>query len=95
MRICSRISYSRMAIPIRSKCRRRRRQWVQPGQTLARGLAGTRSWGRSSATTRCAVFPTGNTRTYHPVQYFPELTAGLAQRGYEGLLGGWMPAVRK
>jgi hypothetical protein len=41
------------------------------------------------------VYPTGNTRTYHPAQYFPELTAEMARRRYEGLVGGWMPAVRK
>src|SRR5579885_1948932 len=38
------------------------------------------------------VFPGGNTRTYHPSQYFPELRARLKQ--YEGMLG-WMPAIRK
>lgn len=41
------------------------------------------------------VFPSGNTRTYHPIQYFPELTNKAAQQRYEGLIGGWMPAVRK
>lgn len=41
------------------------------------------------------VYPSGNTRTYHPVQYFKELTQERANRRYEGLGGGWMPAVRK
>ncbi|HUX46045.1 MAG TPA: hypothetical protein VMV57_14955 [Terracidiphilus sp.] len=41
------------------------------------------------------VYPAGNTRTYHPIQYFPELTNERAQRRHEGLVGGWMPAVRK
>jgi hypothetical protein len=41
------------------------------------------------------VFPPGNTRTYHPIQYFPELTEEAARKCYDGLLGGWMPAVRK
>ena len=41
------------------------------------------------------VFPAGNTRTYHPNQYFPEITQALAEKRSEGLLGGWMPAVRK
>jgi hypothetical protein len=41
------------------------------------------------------VYPPGNTRTYHPVQYFPELTGQAAQKRYDGLIGGWMPAVRK
>lgn len=41
------------------------------------------------------VFATGSTRTYHPEQYFPELTRELAAKRFEGLIGGWMPAVRK
>ncbi len=41
------------------------------------------------------VFPPGNTRTYHPIQYFPELTEEAARKRYDGLLGAWMPAVRK
>lgn len=57
-------------------------------------------WNAIVGTRECSdtmpVFPGGNTRTYHPAQYFPELRApGLAQKRYEGLLGGWMPAVRK
>ena len=40
------------------------------------------------------VFPGGNTRTYHPSQYFPELQQPGLKR-LEGMLGGWMPAVRK
>ena len=41
------------------------------------------------------VFPSGNTRTYHPQQYFKELTLQKANQRNEGLVGGWMPAVRK
>lgn len=41
------------------------------------------------------VFSTGSTRTYHPEQSFPELTRELAAKRFEGLIGGWMPAVRK
>jgi hypothetical protein len=42
------------------------------------------------------VFPLGNTRQYHPEQYFPELrNPDAVSRRFEGLLGGWMPAVRK
>ena len=40
------------------------------------------------------VYPSGNTRTY-PVQYFKELTQEHAAKRHEGLIGGWMPAVRK
>ncbi|MEO8369362.1 MAG: Tat pathway signal protein [Candidatus Solibacter sp.] len=42
------------------------------------------------------VYPQGNTRTYHPSQYFTELRQpGITQKRFEGMLGGWMPAVRK
>jgi hypothetical protein len=42
------------------------------------------------------VYPGGSTRTYHPGQYFPKLNSpGAAQKRFEGLVGGWMPAVRK
>ena len=41
------------------------------------------------------VFPAGSTRTYHPVQCFPELTNQAARKRFDGLIGGWMPAVRK
>jgi hypothetical protein len=41
------------------------------------------------------VFPGGNTRTYHPVQYFPEENRKASRQRWDGLVGGWMPAVRK
>ncbi|MFZ0924504.1 MAG: hypothetical protein WA020_15660 [Candidatus Acidiferrales bacterium] len=42
------------------------------------------------------VYPGGSTRTYHPGQYFPELSSPTAAgKRFEGLIGGWMPAVRK
>src|SRR5437764_1660904 len=41
------------------------------------------------------VFPSGSTRTYHPVQYFAEDSQKASQRRFDGLVGGWMPAVRK
>lgn len=42
------------------------------------------------------VYPSGSTRTYHPGQYFPELNSpAAAEKRFEGLVGGWMPAVRK
>ncbi|MFZ0214005.1 MAG: hypothetical protein WBE20_13535 [Candidatus Acidiferrales bacterium] len=41
------------------------------------------------------VYPSGSTRTYHPGQYFPELNSQIAEKRFEGLIGGWMPAVRK
>jgi hypothetical protein len=42
------------------------------------------------------IYPSGSTRTYHPGQYFPELNSPeTAPKRFEGLIGGWMPAVRK
>lgn len=41
------------------------------------------------------VFPSGSTRTYHPIQFFSGLNNKAAQKRWEGLIGGWMPAVRK
>ena len=41
------------------------------------------------------VYRSGNTRTYHPIQYSPELREALKKGVYDGLVGGWMPAVRK
>lgn len=42
------------------------------------------------------VYRSGRTRTYHPIQYSPELREALKQgRFYDGLVGGWMPAIRK
>jgi len=56
-------------------------------------------WNTFVGTKECSdtmpVFSSGSTRTYHPVQYFPELTNKAAEKRWEGLVGGWMPAVRK
>ncbi|MGH7946922.1 MAG: Tat pathway signal protein, partial [Opitutaceae bacterium] len=41
------------------------------------------------------VFPLGSTRTYHPEQFFPELRGEAVSKRSDGMLGGWMPAVRK
>jgi len=42
------------------------------------------------------VYRSGNTRTYHPIQYSSQLREALkTEQVYDGLLGGWMPAVRK
>lgn len=42
------------------------------------------------------VYRSGNTRTYHPIQYSAQLRETLkADQVYDGLVGGWMPAVRK
>jgi len=59
-----------------------------------------RAWtsfvGTKEALDTMPVFYGGNTRTYHPIQAMSEIAEALKQkRLYEGLLGGWMPAVRK
>jgi hypothetical protein len=42
------------------------------------------------------VYRSGSTRTYHPIQYSPEMHESLEKgKLYDGLVGGWMPAVRK
>ena len=42
------------------------------------------------------VYRSGSTRTYHPIQYAPELRQALTEgKVLDGLVGGWMPAVRK
>jgi len=75
-----------------------------PAGGFAAGGGGTNSWNTFVGTKECndtaPVYATGNTRTYHPNQYFPELQgtgegrANTRER-WEGLLGGWMPAVHK
>ena len=42
------------------------------------------------------VYRTGGTRTYHSGQYSAQLREAIKQgQIYDGLVGGWMPAVRK
>ncbi len=82
-----------------------------PGGGNAAG-GGTNSWNTFVGTKECfdtaPVYATGNTRTYHPNQYFSELQGVVGAPGavaagdhantrerWEGLLGGWMPAVHK
>jgi hypothetical protein len=62
-------------------------RWGRPGWNT---IVGTRE-----CSDTMPVYPAGSTRTYHPNQYFPELTNKLAEHRFEGLVGGWMPAVRK
>lgn len=59
-----------------------------------------RSWttfvGTKEAYDVTPVYRTGNTRTYHPIQYSSQLHEALKSgKIYDGLVGGWMPAVRK
>ena len=73
---------------------------VPPHGSAALRYPGERvGWDTFVGTRECLdtmpVYPSGNTRTYHPVQFFPALNGELAKRRYEGLLGGWLPAVRK
>lgn len=56
-------------------------------------------WDTFVGTKECSdtmpVFSNGSTRTYHPVQYFPETDRKTSGKRFDGLIGGWMPAVRK
>src|SRR5579872_5877926 len=69
-----------------------------PGFGNAAG-GGTNSWNTFVGTRECfdtaPVYAGGNTRTYHPGQYFPELQGAPTRQRWEGLLAGWMPAVHK
>jgi hypothetical protein len=76
------------------------RRAAPPMDSEHHGGPGSRpSWNTIVGTRECSdtmpVYPSGNTRTYHPVQYFKELTQERAAKRHEGLIGGWMPAVRK
>ncbi len=83
-----------------------------PGGGNAAGGGGTSSWNTFVGTRECfdtaPVYATGNTRTYHPNQYFSELQGPVGspaaapsgdrantRERWEGLLGGWMPVVHK
>jgi hypothetical protein len=79
-----------------------------PDQELVRSAAppmasaekNPRTWttfvGNKEAYDVTPVYRSGGTRTYHPVQFAPELHRAL-EKGqlYDGLVGGWMPAIRK
>lgn len=76
------------------------RRAAPPMDSASRGGRGYRPhWNTFVGTRECSdtmpVYPSGNTRTYHPIQYFGELTQARSEKRHEGLLGGWMPAVRK
>jgi hypothetical protein len=66
---------------------------------VQRGPGWRLPWNTFVGTRECSdtmpVFAGGNTRTYHPAQFFHELTPESARKRHEGLVGGWMPAVRK
>jgi hypothetical protein len=57
------------------------------------------SWDHIVGTKECydtqPVFPDGRTRTFRPIHYVPELRGEVVKKRFDGLLGGWMPAVRK
>src|SRR5436305_3717106 len=57
------------------------------------------AWDTVVVTRECCdtkpVSPTGTSRTYAPVQFFPEDIRKTSQKRFDGLIGGWMPAVRK
>ena len=76
------------------------RRAAPPMDSAQHGGPGYRpSWNTIVGTRECSdtmpVYPSGSTRTYHPIQYFKELTMERARMRHEGLVGGWTPAVRK
>ena len=67
---------------------------------LASAEKNPRTWttfvGTKEAFDVTPVYRSGSTRTYHPVQFAPEMHQALDQGPlYDGLVGGWMPSVRK
>ena len=67
---------------------------------MASGEKNPRTWttfvGTKEAYDVTPIYRSGNTRTYHPIQYSPEIREALKKgQLYDGLLGGWMPIVRK
>lgn len=50
--------------------------------------------GNVEANDNVAIYGYGFTKSYHPKQYFPQIADNI-QNSWEGLLGGYMPAVRK
>jgi len=70
-----------------------------PQGTQGGGGAPRAQWDNYVGTRECydtqPVFPGGNTKTYHPVQYVPELRQEVIAKRFDGHLGAWMPAPRK
>jgi hypothetical protein len=50
--------------------------------------------GTVEALDNVAIYGYGNTKSYQPVQQAPDIT-NYSRTRFEGLVGGWMPAVRK
>jgi hypothetical protein len=71
---------------------------AQPGQPAPQFQPRAR-WdtfvGTKEAYDTMPVYPSGNTRTYHPIQFFSDIRGDAVSRRFDGLIGGWMPAVRK
>lgn len=70
------------------------------GSAASEGFGPMRArWDTFVGTKECfdtaPVYPGGSTRTYHPNQHLAELRGPVAQKRFDGLMGGWMPAVRK
>lgn len=76
----------RAAAPPQNSAESRERGWRLPWDTFV---------GTKECYDTMPVFFGGNTRTYHPIQYFPQGTAQAIRKRFDGLVGGWMPVVRK
>jgi hypothetical protein len=70
-----------------------------PNPQAAGGGGSRAQWDNYVGTKECydtqPVFPGGNTKTYHPVQYVPELRQDVIAKRFDGHVGAWMPAPRK
>ncbi|MDV6330349.1 Tat pathway signal protein [Asticcacaulis sp. 201] len=70
--------------------------WNFTPESLYTRLAWTNFVGTRQQGDTMPVFPNGRTRGYRPEHDFPELQGdAVAKTRWEGLLGGWLPAIHK
>ncbi|MFT4077079.1 MAG: Tat pathway signal protein [Asticcacaulis sp.] len=70
--------------------------WNFKADELGTRMAWTNFVGTRQQGDTMPVFPNGRVRNYRPEHDFPELVGDdMAKKRWEGLLGGWMPAIHK
>ena len=70
--------------------------WNFKADELGTRMAWTNFVGTRQQGDTMPVFPNGRVRGYRPEHDFPELVGDdMAKRRWEGLIGGWLPAIHK
>lgn len=70
--------------------------WNFKADELGTRMAWTNFVGTRQQSDTMPVFPNGRVRGYRPEHDFPELVGDdMAKKRWEGLLGGWLPAIHK